>query len=89
MKSYHQLATGKHREKEDVQNHPAKYWGTMGREKVHRSDGSVSVDKTHGVNSRPHKKEELRNANRSMKKSARQKLKQDMMDEVEIVLREL
>ena len=82
MKSLFRDAVGKHRPKRSVQDHPAKYWGTgmhteIGnpRRKVKRSDGSISIDKTAGMNSRPHKKEQLRNANRSINKAARQRLK--------------
>ena len=53
-----------------------------GKRNVARSDGSVTSDKTAGVNSRPHKKEELRNANRAINKRARQILKRQLADEV-------
>lgn len=89
MKSLYQTATGKAKPKENVQNHPAKYWGTIrlnGKNTVVRSDGSVTTDKTAGVHSRPHKKEELRNVNRSINKTARKKLEKDMNQEVNDLL---
>jgi len=87
VKNLYHKATGKYKEKFDVQNHPAKYWGTLslyGKRIVHRSDGAISVDKTIGVNSRPTKKQQLRNANRSMTKSARQLLKKEIREELDI-----
>lgn len=85
LKSLAYNATGKPRPKRSVQKFPAKYWGTWTapgeKRKVIRSDGSVSTDKTGGFHSRPGHKQEIRNANRSITKSARQTLKRQMMED--------
>jgi len=47
-----------------------------------RPDGTISVDKTAGGHSRPGKKQQIRNANRSFKKRARQNLKRQMLKEL-------
>lgn len=93
MKSLLHDAGSKPKPKRSVQDHPAKLWGTAMNTSVHsprrrikRSDGSISIDKTHGMNSRPHKKQQLRNANRSITKSARQKLKKQLKEEVQEII---
>lgn len=48
---------------------------------VQRSDGSVSVDKTHKLSSHPTAKLKVRNANRSLTKRARQSLKRQMNEQ--------
>jgi hypothetical protein len=93
MKTLRQIAGGNTRRKYDVQNPPAKYWGTWTpqgkRRVVHRSDGSMSTDKTSGFHSRPAHKEQLRNANRSMNKRARQMLKQQLAQEARALVSNL
>ncbi len=88
MKPLSRTAKGhKAARKFDVQNHPAKQWGMHssleGPRKVHRSDGSVSADKTAGLHSRPGKKAQLRQANRAITKSARQALKRQMQKDAD------
>ena len=86
MKTLRLCAGLRDKRKADVQNYPAKYWGTWtdegSKRLACRSDGSVSVDKTAGFHSRPHKKEELRQANRAITKSARRMLKQQLAEDV-------
>jgi hypothetical protein len=55
------------------------YWSRVKQEKPFvREDGTVGKDKTFGLHSRPGSKEKARNANRAMKKRARQHLKMEI-----------
>ena len=89
MKSLAHEATGKPRPKRSTQNTPAKYWGTwqLGGAKRYakKPDGTTATgcDKTAGFHSMKQKKEEIRAANRSINKSARQELKRQMNAEAE------
>lgn len=80
MKSLYQDATGKQRVKYDTQDLIADRFADL-KTIIKRSDGSISVDKTAGLKSRPKQKQVLRQANRAIKKSARQKLKKEL-DEI-------
>ncbi|TXH15126.1 MAG: hypothetical protein E6R03_07880 [Hyphomicrobiaceae bacterium] len=84
MKSIYHEATGHYCPKYTPDHHS--YGRTPSpHDAVHRSDGSVSTDKTVHMESRPNKKANLRNANRSLKKRARQIFKAQIREETKDV----
>ena len=82
MKTLNQIAGHRIQRKYNVQESPGRMWANMGKEgnRFKRSDGSIGSDKTVGVHSRPQSKIALRQANRSIQKSARQRLKLQIAD---------
>jgi hypothetical protein len=85
MKTLQALAGKRPRiNKLSTDNYEARYWGCLFKKgrKFTRSDGTESSDRTFGFHSRPGKKEAIRNANRSVQKSARMMLKRQLADEV-------
>lgn len=71
--------------KQSTQDYEAKYWGCLIHKGVKRkrANGQEFTDKTFNFHSRRQKKQEIRNANRSITKRARQLLKKEMLDEIE------
>ena len=84
MKTYLQAANQKPKVKHSTAKFAARYWATIDNvgKKVKNANGRTFVDKTHGFHSRPAKKNELRQANRTQHKQARRALKQELNNEL-------